>query len=772
MRITLLFCFLTLLSLNAFAGGSGGSTPSGNYVNDCMNAGGICSSNNYSFPNSTNVSSYGGFDCMSTSPNPVWYNMQVDDPGQIDIRMSQTSGDIDFVIWGPFTSLQEGCNNLTDNNVVDCSYSTAATETGTIANAQSGEVYILLMTNYANSSGTISFNQTNANGSGAGSMNCNVVCDIQSATFTPSACNPATGTYSLSANISVYAPPTTGSAVIKSSCGDSVIVNAPFGSTITATISNLTASGGSCSATIYFTDNPQCTTTLNYFAPAACNPCPVNASSNGPICVGDTLRLSTDVTSGVSWTGPNGFTSNQVNPVIPNVTAAAAGDYVATYTTGTCTSRSTVNVSLVNQPTITHTAPSYTICSGDTLQITLSSNDANAQFIWATILPPNDTIAGNTNLISGVMTNPTTSPINLTFVAMASVGACQSQPVQIPVVIGNLPLVNAGLDRTVCRDMPVTLNATGAQTYAWSNGVINNVPFIPSQTTTYTVTGTSAQGCTAIDDVIVTVQDSLSPSFVPDVLEGCSPLTVNFSSTNDTTFRFIWNFGNATIDSLSGANATQTFTSPGCYDITLEVISPFGCRGSLFLEDLICVYDSPEALFIAQPAQVDLIDSKVRFINNSTGATMYTWNFGDGSALNNEVNPSHIFPNIIAANYNVTLYAYNAFGCVDSMKSYVRVVEDIIFYIPNAFTPDGDEFNNVFKPIFYSGFDPHDYYFRVYNRWGELIFESLDVEYGWDGVYQSVGKLAPEGSYVWDIEFKTLLNDERKKYQGHFTLLK
>jgi gliding motility-associated-like protein len=95
-----------------------------------------------------------------------------------------------------------------------------------------------------------------------------------------------------------------------------------------------------------------------------------------------------------------------------------------------------------------------------------------------------------------------------------------------------------------------------------------------------------------------------------------------------------------------------------------------------------------------------------------------------------------------------------------------------VYYIPNAFTPDGDQFNQNFKPVFTSGFDPFDYNLKIFNRWGELIFESMNHEIGWDGTYKATEGTCPDGVYVWMIEFKTTSTDARKKIQGHVILMK
>ena len=90
--------------------------------------------------------------------------------------------------------------------------------------------------------------------------------------------------------------------------------------------------------------------------------------------------------------------------------------------------------------------------------------------------------------------------------------------------------------------------------------------------------------------------------------------------------------------------------------------------------------------------------------------------------------------------------------------------------MPNSFTPDGDEFNQTFQPVFTSGFDPYDFQIEIYNRWGELIFESRDATIGWDGTYN--GRYVMEGIYAWKLTFGNEVNDARYTDYGHVTILK
>jgi gliding motility-associated-like protein len=171
------------------------------------------------------------------------------------------------------------------------------------------------------------------------------------------------------------------------------------------------------------------------------------------------------------------------------------------------------------------------------------------------------------------------------------------------------------------------------------------------------------------------------------------------------------------------------------------------------------------------PNSVYSNDTEVNFNNQSLYATDYIWNFGDASALSNEVNPTHNFPEEGDVFYPVTLIASNYLGCADTVTQFLNVKSIIIFYIPNTFTPDGDEYNNVFKPVFESGYDPYDFHMAIYNRYGEMIFESYDVNGAWDGTY-GTRELVQNGVYTWQIEFKEKYTDKRHTHSGHVTILR
>jgi gliding motility-associated-like protein len=144
-----------------------------------------------------------------------------------------------------------------------------------------------------------------------------------------------------------------------------------------------------------------------------------------------------------------------------------------------------------------------------------------------------------------------------------------------------------------------------------------------------------------------------------------------------------------------------------------------------------------------------------------------TWDFGDGSGSTDQ-NPLHTYNPL--GNYTIVLYVSNGI-CHDYESKSIIVEEEILFYIPNAFTPDGDPFNNSFRPVFVSGFDPYDYHLTIFNRWGEIVFESYNAANGWDGTFGD-SAIVHDGVYVWQIEFGDINSDEKYTHTGHLTLLK
>ena len=333
-------------------------------------------------------------------------------------------------------------------------------------------------------------------------------------------------------------------------------------------------------------------------------------------------------------------------------------------------------------------------------------------------------------------------------------------------------------DQVICEGSSTTLTAVNPMNVpiSWDNGVQDGVSFTPAQTTTYTVTADNL-GCISTASATVTLEELPMVDFTADTLSGCEPLTVVFTNlsvagANGSLVDCIWDIEGAS-NSISGCgDVSYTFGSAGLYDVTLTTISSTGCANTLTYTDYIDVEGIPVASFTVSDGVVSTLDTEVDFTNTSTGADNYQWTFGDGTIGSTDVDPSHIFPDIETNGYSVELIAYSQNGCSDTARLIVLVEEELIFYVPNTFTPDGDAFNNIFQPVFTSGFDPFDFNMLIFNRWGEVIFETNDASVGWNGTYLSGQGLVQDGTYTWRIEFKQTKNDKRLMKTGHVSILR
>ncbi|PWH86468.1 PKD domain-containing protein [Brumimicrobium oceani] len=496
------------------------------------------------------------------------------------------------------------------------------------------------------------------------------------------------------------------------------------------------------------------------FSVAGNDPSTCNGTDGTIVISGLTPSTNYDLTyDGGTATG---ITSNAAGEyVITGLSAGTYTDYtVAETTCSACSTTENVSITLTDPtPPAVNAGSDLQVCEGETVTLTATNPDA-ANISW------------NNGVTDGVGFVPTVG--SLTYTVTAELANCTTTD-DVIVVVSPLPNVSAGNMVEVCEGEEVTLSGSGAVTYTWDNGVLDGVPFTPTLgTQTYTVTGTSASGCENTDQVDVSVLEVPVVSFTANTREGCAPEEINLISTSPgvgNQCRFTIG-GNVM---LNGCNVSHVFTDADCYDVTLEVELANGCSDTETMADYICIDNYPIADFSIEPEELTTFNNEAEFTNESSGAVTYQWEFGD-STYSNSVNPIHeysVLGNPAERIYEVKLIAYSDLGCADSIIGDLPFFEDLIYNVPNTFTPDGNLFNESFKPVFTSGFDPMEYNLKIYNRWGEVIFESNDPAYGWDGTFGASNiKFAPEGTYIWKISFKKLKDDENVEEIGSVNLLR
>ncbi|MGB0933083.1 MAG: gliding motility-associated C-terminal domain-containing protein [Lishizhenia sp.] len=496
-----------------------------------------------------------------------------------------------------------------------------------------------------------------------------------------------------------------------------------------------------------FTDQNGCDSTSN--VNLIVNSLPVlDPGANSVVCENTPIVLSGSGAQVLIWD----------NAVVNNIPfTPPVGNTIYTLT-GTdlngCSNTVTVNVEVLQNPSV-NAGADFSLCEGEQAVLNVTTSIAN-------------TVSWDNGVQDGI---PFVSPLGNTNyeVTVTDLNGCTSSDV-VTVTVNPLPIVDGGFDQLVCEGQFTVFNATGAFSYVWSNGVLDGQPFVPLQDTSYVVTGTSTFGCSASDTVFIQIEQSIPIVFSADQIQGCSPLNVSFIGTDIQNSTCSWDFGNG-FSSTSCGLSSSVFLNSGCYDISYTVTSQNGCSNTAFIADYICVDENPEALFTASTSQISIDDSEVSFINNSVGATNYFWEFSDQGS-SSEVSPNFEFNVEEIGSYPVSLTAISDLGCVDTFTLILQGVEDLLFYVPNTFTPDGNEFNNEFLPIFPESFVPEDYNLKIFNRWGQICFESNNPAVGWDGTYGlSLSTRVQMGVYVWKIELKTESSDDIITKSGHVTVV-
>lgn len=256
-----------------------------------------------------------------------------------------------------------------------------------------------------------------------------------------------------------------------------------------------------------------------------------------------------------------------------------------------------------------------------------------------------------------------------------------------------------------------------------------------------------------------------------DSNDDCYPLDLQIypNITAPTNSTCTWTLEDGTV--LTGCNNRfdATLYQVGDLDMTVEVRTQQGCFSIETFEDTIHVRQVPKADFRYNPAEPTNVVNTVNFINTTLFGDRYEWRMDTLDYLVGK-DPQYTFPAIPNRNYNVRLVAYTDFGCVDSTEQLITVVPELGFYIPNTFTPNRDGVNECFKPILTLRQEElSDYDFWIFNRWGEQLFYTKDIEECWDGMYK--GEKVQIGTYVYRVRAKVGYNAETIDQRGNITLV-
>lgn len=320
----------------------------------------------------------------------------------------------------------------------------------------------------------------------------------------------------------------------------------------------------------------------------------------------------------------------------------------------------------------------------------------------------------------------------------------------------------------------------GSWNYNWDYGDgstisgLNPSPYSYSTWGNYTITLVVASpycSDTTTQDIVINPPPPL-PEFYGSGA-GCRPFTIQFTDSSTYVDTYFWEFGDG--GTSTQANPLYTYYVAGTYNVTLTVTGPGGTASIVHI-DSVDVYEQASAFFQLAPTSVYVPGESVLFYNLSNFADTYFWDFGDGGTSTDE-HPEYFYND--PGTYDVMLIANNANNCPDTLIISEAVLAEAGGEVnfPNAFTPNtngpsGGQYdpnaidNDIFFPVFKG---VNEYHLEIFNRWGELIFETFDPMIGWDGYYR--GELVQQDVYIWKAKVK-FTNGKEDTYVGEVHLIK
>ena len=503
--------------------------------------------------------------------------------------------------------------------------------------------------------------------------------------------------------------------------------------------------------------------------------------SSSPICT----PISTSITATpVSCNGENDGTAT-VNPVSGTApytyawmpgganTASVSGLSAGTYTVTVTDDSNSItidSVTITEPPEITMSVSgNIIICNGSSIFLTADAlgGSGGFQYIWQ----PENLIG------SSVLVSPDTST---SFVVTASDSngctAIDSVDVQVVSCCANPPVLSILTNQVSCNGIcdgsaSITLNAlTGTPPYQYNTnpGNLNSLSLSNLCPGQYQSIIVDLNNCKDTVTFNITEPPPLAPQYSIDLTDGCAPLCVNMVNLTPNSATASWQLGAAS--SQNGNNINHCFNNSGTYTVILTVTDNAGCTGQVTLNTPVTVQTRPMADFITIPDEPTILNSFLNFIDNSVNASLWNWSFGDlHDNFSIEQNPIFEYPSDTGT-YIVQLIISNEFGCLDTTTKEIHIKAGYQVFVPNAFTPNGDGINDLFSPKGV-GISTDDFKLMIFDRWGDLIFETSELNLGWDGRANGGKYIAQRDVYVWKLHTKDYF-ENRYENIGHITLVR
>jgi gliding motility-associated-like protein len=481
-------------------------------------------------------------------------------------------------------------------------------------------------------------------------------------------------------------------------------------------------------------------------ATVVANPTVLISSGTPTICYGSSLAMNAIGATTYSWYPNSAISNTFMNSVVVN--PLSIQQYTVVGEVNTCTALATKEVTIIPLPTLQAIANKTTICTGEVA--TINANGAS-NYQWTPV----------TGIIGSSTTNfISVSPVvSTTYNVVGLNGACTGTEMVEIVVVPRAELNLATTNNKICKDNSTTIFASGSQFFIWTPTVninllnANTASVNPQVTTNYTVLAYNTLG-TKTCNITREIEIQVVPKIIPSVSANaiiCAGQSVKLTASGGDAYQWIPPTGLSATDKAT-VYANPKFTTT--YSVTVSNGGNCGEKAT------VQVKVNPNPTVTAGPDLIYNLDDPM-FLDAKGSGTL-TWVFGQ--EIKCSVCPNtQIFPKTSGC---YQIQAVNDFNCIATDEVCVEVTANYNMYIPNIFTPNADGKNDVFT-VFGTGFTKIE--ITVFDRWGEKLHTTTDINKGWDGTFKGV--LAKEDTYVYKVNFTTLDGKKHTK-TGHVTLLK
>ncbi|KKP52785.1 MAG: PKD domain containing protein [candidate division TM6 bacterium GW2011_GWF2_33_332] len=547
--------------------------------------------------------------------------------------------------------------------------------------------------------------------------------------------------------------------------GSSAIINAGLFTSYIWSTSQVTQSITVTTSGIYsvtVTDANGCTGTDNISITA--NPLPVvSAGPDQSACNGASINLTASGGNFYLWNTGDPTATITVSP------SSTTTFYVTVTDLNGCTGTDNVTVNIGD--IYLDLGSDRLVCKGESVILTasVSMGTLPISYIWST---------GGTSASIGLDVDSDATY----FVTIVDATGCSATD---QVSVETHPELSFNLfvsENEICEGETVSFNGNitggpGAPYYVFHDENIVALPYTVSPATgnTYTFTAQDLCGQEVEQTIAVTVNPIPQFTIQSDISASCPPAEISFSANPETGSpysSYTWSFNDPNHGFSNSSDPTYNFEEAGVFDVSLAVTSTKGCSNTIVFEDLITIYQQPTANFFPDPQITSFVNADVYFGNYSAFGDYFYWDFRDGDS-STAASPMHHFDDI--GLYNVELVVSTIHGCTDTVYQLIEITDEYTFFAPDAFTPNGDQLNDKFF-VTGNGIDPSTFTMLIYDRWGELIYETNEYDInepslsGWDGKVQGSRKLSETGVYTWLVMFRHN-NGIMHEYSGAVTVM-